>query len=597
MDLSYEKSAPVSITKPALSLKTISELLGRKFFIPDYQRGYRWKPRQVEDLLDDVHSFHPKELAGPEPKSKTWYFLQPLAVALANEDVKRKYGLSSKEEFWEVIDGQQRLTTIFLIAKFLNKRYQEEDRRQLFELHYATRERSWNFLNNLVNEKETDNTNIDFSHMSEAYKKIAEWFRKRNSDPHFNSLDFESKFYYSTKVIWYEDLADDAIALFTRINNGKIPLTNAELIKALFLNSSNFQEISTYDINLKQTEIAQEWDAIEYALKNPAFWYFINEKDNHLDTRIEYIFNLMSGKPVDDPPENDNHTFNFFNAKFTHYSLKEVIANWEEVKVYYQALKEWFEDRELYHKIGFLITYKEKIPDLLLLQRDITKKAFRGKLDSLICKKLKRVQLSQLAYPDGKIRRVLLLHNIQTMMDNEKEISRFPFDRYKSGRWDIEHINAVGEEMPDTEIHQMDWLKETVKFLNGSKELLERSTNYKKNEFAKLYRDILHYFIEKGHPTDVGGMGNLVLLNSKINRGYKNAVYPVKRKEIILNDRKGTFIPICTRNVFLKFYSTEVDQMTFWGEKEQDNYYNDIKRVLGKYLPKQLEAQDNDNNE
>src|SRR5690606_40955167 len=88
----------------------------------------------------------------------------------------------------------------------------------------------------------------------------------------------------------------DSTDIFTRINSGKIPLTNAELIKALFLNSSNFENVDAEKLRLKQLEIASEWDRIEYALQDDSFWYFINKSENNLATRIEFIFNLMSDR-------------------------------------------------------------------------------------------------------------------------------------------------------------------------------------------------------------------------------------------------------------------------------------------------------------
>lgn len=38
-------------------LLSISSIIGDSFFIPSYQRGYRWTRSQVEDLLEDIHDF------------------------------------------------------------------------------------------------------------------------------------------------------------------------------------------------------------------------------------------------------------------------------------------------------------------------------------------------------------------------------------------------------------------------------------------------------------------------------------------------------------------------------------------------------------
>lgn len=92
---------------------------------------------------------------------------------------------------------------------------------------------------------------------------------------------------------------------------GKIPLTNAELIKALFLCAENFEQNSE-SIRLKQLEIANEWDRIEYALQNPEFWYFLNKEESERPTRIEFIFDLMSEKKSKD---DDYFTFRHFSKR------------------------------------------------------------------------------------------------------------------------------------------------------------------------------------------------------------------------------------------------------------------------------------------
>jgi len=72
-----------------ITLKTIYELLGEKFIISYYQRGYRWTKPQVEQLLKDIWEFSNKE-----NKSKNeFYCLQPIVV-------------KNTKDGWELIDGQ-----------------------------------------------------------------------------------------------------------------------------------------------------------------------------------------------------------------------------------------------------------------------------------------------------------------------------------------------------------------------------------------------------------------------------------------------------------------------------------------------------------
>ena len=98
-----------------LSLKPIHELLTdehgnpTQFWIPAYQRGYRWKPLQVTQLLDDIREFSQRR----NPQPEEFYCLQPLVIK------------ATAHGPFEVVDGQQRLTTLLLILRHFNERQTE----------------------------------------------------------------------------------------------------------------------------------------------------------------------------------------------------------------------------------------------------------------------------------------------------------------------------------------------------------------------------------------------------------------------------------------------------------------------------------------
>lgn len=543
----------------SISIKPINKLLQHGFFIPAYQRGYRWTEKQVEDLLNDINEFSPKEI--PSSNEKTWYCLQPIVV--------KKKG----ENQWEVIDGQQRLTTIYLILYYLNQGGIEK----LFELKYETRENSANYLQNELREGKIDDTNIDYYFISSAYSTICKWFKNEGNS--FNIETFKSH----TKIIWYEVLENDnSIDIFTRINSGKIPLTNAELIKALFLNSSNFKNADEEKIRLKQLEIATEWDRIEYALQDDAFWYFINKEENNLETRIEIIFDLMAKKSKKD---DEYFTFRYFSDKFTTQSKEEITENWKEIKQYFQTLEEWYQDRELYHKLGYLITVGVDIKKILDDKKEKTKGDFIDWIDEEIKSRLKDIDLEELEYNEKGVREILLLHNIQTMLNNENETNRFPFDRYKKEAWDVEHIHAIATEVKVKKEDLAQWLENNFiktethtdedknKLIN---EIISSKTSIDESQFDELIGYVLGEEDNK--------LQNLCLLDSRTNRSYKNASFKEKRKQIIEREIKGTFIPICTKNIFMKYYSTEVKSLEVWNETDRKSYLNDIKETLKNLL-------------
>ena len=229
-----------------IELKSVNELLGMKFFIPSYQRGYRWTEQQVKDLLNDILEFSQKKKQESE-----FYCLQPLVVKRKDKDVLSSIKAATSIEevetllkgFWEVIDGQQRLTTLFIILSVLGET-------SVYSLEYETRNSSKEFLEKIDENKKDDN--IDYYHIYQSKQIVTSWLDNNKIDKE----GFKKTLLNKLKFIWYESVDEDPIKVFTRLNIGKISLTNAELIKALFLNRSNFVEKDSEHLKLRQQEIA-----------------------------------------------------------------------------------------------------------------------------------------------------------------------------------------------------------------------------------------------------------------------------------------------------------------------------------------------------
>src|SRR5258706_1758396 len=260
-----------SMRNTSICLRPINDLLGESFSIPAYQRGYRWSEQQVSELLEDVLAFQSSD----EGRSREgFYCLQPIVVKAENGG-----------PLWEVVDGQQRLTTVFLILQYFNERLAERYPRKLYTIDFETRLSSKAYLADMT--KERSEENIDFHFLYLAKSTIEQWFEGKS---HLVG-DFEAALLNRVKVIWYQlPQNDSAVNAFTRLNVGKIPLTNAELVRALFLRSKNFLRVTA---NLEQLKIAQEWDAMEKAFQNDDFWYFLTD-DGNRPNRIELIFDLIT---------------------------------------------------------------------------------------------------------------------------------------------------------------------------------------------------------------------------------------------------------------------------------------------------------------
>ena len=576
-----------SITEK-LCLKNIYELLGERFYIPAYQRGYRWSDIQVRELLDDIWEFSQQP---PEEKSP-FYCLQPIVV-------------NRNGEHWELVDGQQRITTLYIILHFLEKEHLRRELREaykkpLYSIEYETRGSSLSFIQDIKPSEETDN--IDFYHIAKAYEVITEWFSAkdfRDNNALIDTLLAKPNDRHSVKVIWY-DLSDEcldndyAIDVFSRLNTGKIPLTNAELVKALFLQRGHF---SKEQVNLKQIQIASEWDSIEKQLQEPDFWHFIYNSGSRkkYDTRIEYIFDLMKGKDSNHEPY---FTFHQFSGDFKQ-STVNIDQLWKDIKDYFLTFDAWYRDRELYHLIGFLVENNFKVSDLKARSEspEMTKRKFKIYLKDLIREKFKKCQLDDLRYHDKLIKPLLLLFNIQTLLSTKEADTRFPFDRYKSESWDIEHIRSQTDDEPSGDA-RIAWLKDLLEYAQSHSavgeyinqiESLLPPQKMNDPDFDKLYQEICDHFKVKEIDW-VDDLGNLALLDAKTNRSYKNALFPIKRTRIIQNDMLGVFVPICTKNVFLKFYSQSSSDLMFWQESDSQDYMAAIFKSLAEYLPEQGNA-------
>lgn len=364
-------------------------------------------------------------------------------------------------------------------------------------------------------------------------------------------------------------------------------MTNSELIRALFLNSSNF----SYDnekLKLRQLEIASEWDTIEQSLQRDKFWYFLTGYKKSVN-RIEFIFDLMN----DDIDREDKYsTFRFFSAKFKKGNKEIIEEYWLEVKKRYQRFEEWYNERDLYHKIGYLVAINFiDINKLYNSSTEMTKSEFKGYLDELMKESVRNISLDELQY-SGKedVRKVLLLYNILTMLKSEKDNSYFPFNLYRSEKWDIEHITSIKSNMPEK--NREDWLNDAKIFIDttieGGEDLKNKVdcfSDFNNEEgFKSLYEEIINHFNYNIKDEDINDISNLTLLDSETNRSYKNAVFPIKRKTIIERHKQGVFIPLCTKNVFLKYFSEYPPKISFWTQEDRNNYKKDLENVLKEYL-------------
>lgn len=646
----------------------IGELLdGRYFYIPSYQRGYRWTEKQVGDLLRDLLCFA-NDFAneGKEKKQEQFYCLQPvIARPITNEDkLKSMFGTEYNESIqshgvWEIIDGQQRLTTIFLLYKYLLDQKgwdaetlkEEEDGKELYHICYATRDGSSQFLEGLTiktiedSDEESLKDNVDYFHMANAFKYIGEWIKTDGKTINIRyqlggSLDnIRTSFFKllngmsdtkggSVQVLWYE-IAEvkekNNIKEFQKINTGKIRLTDAELIKGLFLLKKNFTSGDKY---IKQSELALEWEYIENTLHANSFWYFLQKKGYDMPNRIDLLFNLIYKKnALKEIPEVEwdakikeidarlmdtrqseifRFYYNRFEGKMGEDLQQEVAVAWDEVMELFRTLDDWFCTPSIYNYIGLLSQCGEDLCRLVLhfeyMPETICRDDFEKYLKERISYHLRGAKVDdenkQILNTYDKnhdtIYKLLLTLNIHLLneqnqkLESESDVYKFPFDVLSAQNWDIEHIDSFHTNALKKEKDKREWIKTAM---------ADRKDELKDDEVTALKQkldenaldDAINILKKNAQEVEVdeeikNTIGNLTLLDAATNRMYGNSLFCTKRRIIIERIKQGVFVPIATQYIFAKFFDEKGTNRSLWTKEDMEAYHKYIYEALKQYI-------------
>ena len=554
-------------SKVSLSELAVIEITG-EFFVPAYQRGFRWGPSEVGHLLDDI-----------EASDGDRYYLQPVVVK------------QMADGRWELIDGQQRLTTLYLILLYIRRENLLPAAELRYSLQYETREDSKAYLDNPVEERHQEN--IDFFHIFKAYEAIEAWFTERGHRRLQAAIDFYTALSSKVRVIWYEaDAGEDSTTLFTRLNVGRIPLTDAELVKALLL-SRNRAERGSGD---RAQEMVAQWDAIERDLRIPEVWAFVTGSSSEDPTHISLLLDTLADRdPARDPLF---HTFETLRARVERTSPEHV---WGEIVDLHSLVLGWYHNRDLYHWIGYLVATGTSFRELVLSATGQTKSQFADNLHSRIRDqvRLTAAGVRDLTYASSKTEDILLLMNVESVRRAKGSSERYSFREHATGAWSLEHIHAQNAEQLNKAEQWVEWLRlheEALRDLphvaQSEREDLQRRAREAQEsiteaKFRVLEHEMLTVFSTSGEveTTGVHSIANLALLDRNVNSALSNSVFEVKRRQIIDRDKDGEYIPICTRNAFLKYYTAaEAQQIHFWSAQDREDYLDALVDVVGPYL-------------
>lgn len=572
-----------------LVMREVGRIEGQ-FFVASYQRGYRWGPHEVGRLLEDLW----EAVEAEQP-----YSLQPVVVRRPTAGE------------WELVDGQQRLTTLYLLFLYM-QRAGLKNVPPGYSIRYETREQSAAFLENPDPARAEEN--IDFFHLHGAYRCIADWFEAL--DPRarqFRADKLWGHLYEKVRVIWYETPTEvEPIALFTRLNVGRIPLTDAELVKALLLARAR-GDGSRGD---RAHEVAAQWDWIERDLRRPELWAFVSETPpDEAPTRISLLLDALAD--VEAPPEPGKRplfrTFDVLRARIE-AGPDGWKAVWDRVVDLHARVVGWFEDRATFHKIGYLVSTGVRLDQLLRDAETRTKSALDAHLTELIRRSIGLAPsgVLELSYERHakKLERLLLLANVETVTRMEHSSGRYSFHMHRAGSWSLEHIHAQNAEALVRVEQWLEWLQQHAEALRElpvadvpSRDALVaklRSVGGKitREQFHALASEVEAMFGEAEAETSLHGVhsiANLALLDASANAALNNAVFEVKRRRILELDRQGAYLPECTRRVFLKYYTDAgAQQLHFWSSQDREAYLDALldpeRGVLAPYLLAEAES-------
>ena len=570
-----------------LEPRSVGDVTG-SFFVPAYQRGYRWGTEEVGRLLDDIWASE----GAP-------YYLQPVVVRAMNDGR------------WELIDGQQRLTTLFLIFQYMRAEGLQNAGAG-FSLDYETRLGSAEFLYNPLESRRREN--IDFHHIFAAYAHIGSWFDRFQHRKQWAANRFYDYLFESVQLIWYEAAADlDSIALFTRLNVGRIPLSDAELVKAQLL--AKLQHRPGHSDRSEQT--AAQWDQFERELRVPEVWSFVTTRDEDDPTRISLILDTLADQIGGTPPDGYRPRYYTFETLRPRIDT-DAQGFWDEVVKLHSLIVGWYEDRDIFHKVGYLVaTRKHTFASLLAAVRGLTRPALHDVLDGLISDHLNLTadQVADLDYQKSgaKCSDVLLLMNVETTRRRADSTEHYSFRAHARGVWSLEHIHAQNAlDLKRDEKVWTEWLRLHRDAVADVPSIPERRRSDLLAEIDVVLAAIadprivavgtqfdqvkarVESALSEGDEDSEDGVhtiSNLALLGSGDNSALSNSSFEVKRREIIGRDKAGSYIPPCTRNVFLKYYTDAEDQQIhFWGIQDRGVYLGAILAAIRPYLRPDLEV-------
>lgn len=589
----------------------------KMFYIGPYQRSYKWQSEgkfdQVPQLLNDIYDAW---INNPESE----YYLQYITVKADNIN-----------QWLEVIDGQQRLTTLSLLFYQLGQ-ISTEDNIAIGKLNYS-RYDNGNIFDEVceycetvheVNDGQYNEQDMYYMVAASLFikQRLKEWQSNRELDQVINYLMNNVKI-----IVNIESNFVKSEDIFANLNDNHVPLTDAYLVKGLLLTNA-VSRINAYGRSLEFTEIQERrknlgriWDEIQIWITNKEHSHFffkhtkIGSKfdpqygmEYFLELAYLYKFNKERNEVVGDYSQSRLELFNKYNSKIK--TTEDTASMIEIIRHIYRKMVTIYEG-VLYNLWGFVQFSKSITNDdhlNIFTSLDMSEHELMKYLVDLSAKRipnLKDTDISKDNYNvlryksrNDKLTNLLLSFSVFIPMRASKTF-RFWFYDYERSKWSFEHISPQNPKgsISIPEYAKLYVVKEIENKLSDSNLKDEEKDrlrvvvqNIEANE--KIDAEAVEFLFDSN--VDEHSMGNMALLTREDNSANNNNPFMIKK--LIIQNRKGNgaFIPNHTYDVFNKIlvspasdkpFSIEtfiwsqldVDAHIKWMEKKNEDILNWLK--------------------
>ena len=406
------------------------------FFIPAYQRGYKWTVQEVRKLLQDIKDFTPGALGTD-------------SYCLQNITLKRDL---EKPGRMNVVDGQQRLTTTLLLLAFLKYKEVLKDLNLEGRLVYGVRDvteyfikqeilsgKIWQLdaecapkvfleyqkdlpekLHNAFLERNKrweevglhDRNHSDIFHVYCAAMTIAAFFAQVNVE----ADKFAEKFWKHVCFLVNEVKNVEEPEIFSKINGFRVPLDGVDLLRAIFITNVARRCVSgARDAFEKKLVLAEKHVKLGLALDVVAAWwgkeshwkYFklfdsVTDRDSVFDTSkypLNYLYKLFVAA------ENRKEiTLDIFERPNTFKDKGDICIFYNDLLQFNSTLKDWYEDKFIYYYAGFLCAQCD-VPFAIImneLRRSKSRRLFKLTLKKWILEHLLQDEEGGESFPEDK---------------------------------------------------------------------------------------------------------------------------------------------------------------------------------------------------